>query len=71
MSFTAQDLAAIDAAIASGELTVRNEQGRMITMRSMDELLKARALVVSSLNAAAAQPGRSGTARHLLADFSD
>lgn len=71
MAFTAQDLAAIDAAIASGELTIRTEQGRMVTMRSMDELIKARDLVVSSLNAAAAPAGRSGGPRHLLADFSD
>ena len=72
MAFTAQDLAAIDAAIASGELTVRTNEGRMVTMRSVDELLKARALITSAL-AASASPARNpyGSARHVLADFSD
>ena len=70
MAFTAQDLAALDAAIASGELTVRDAQGRMVTLRSMDELLRARALAASAL-AAAAAPQRSAGPRHLLADFSD
>lgn len=45
MPFTADDLAAIDRAIKSGELRVKFADGREVQYRSMDELLKARALV--------------------------
>ena len=69
MAFTAQDLAAVDAAIASGELTVRGADGRMVTMRSIDELLQARALIVSGI-AAGSTPQRQYP-RYQLADFSD
>lgn len=41
MAFTQSDLDAIDAAIASGELTV-SHNGRTVTYRSMDDLFKAR-----------------------------
>lgn len=73
MAFTSDNLAAVDAAIASGELTVRGADGRLITYRSFDELAKARALIVADL---AAQAGAAGGAvrsypRHQLADFSD
>lgn len=70
MAFTSQDLAAIDAAIASGELTVRSADGKMVTYRSMDELLKARALVAPAV-AAQANPCRSVGPRHMLASFAD
>lgn len=59
MSFTSSDLAAIDAAIASGELTVESN-GRRVTYRSMADLTKARDLIVGQL---AAQAGTSGTTR--------
>lgn len=70
MAFTAQDLAAIDAAIGSGELTIRAADGRQVTMRSVAELLQARAVITDGIAAG------SGTAppmypRHQLADFSD
>lgn len=73
MAFTQENLAAVDAAISSGELTVRDGDGRLVTYRSFDELSKARALIVADL---AAQVGASGGAvrafpRHQLADFSD
>ena len=42
MAFTTTDLAAIDAAIASGELTIRAADGKMVTLRTMAELLQAR-----------------------------
>lgn len=71
MAFSAQDLTAIDAAIASGELTIRTSEGRMITMRTMDELLKARALITSTLAAVATGAPRHAYPRHQLADFSD
>ena len=69
MAFTPQDLAAVDAAIASGELSVRAADGRTVTYRSMDELLKARALMVADM--AAASPCTRLYPRHQLADFSD
>lgn len=69
MAFTTQDLTAIEAAIASGELTIRGADGRTITYRSMDELLKAREMVRSSLASANATP--RAYPRHQLADFSD
>lgn len=55
MAWTQQQLDAIEAAIASGELTVRFGD-RTVTYRSMDELLRARAVVKESLSVA------SGTA---------
>ena len=69
MAFTPQDLAAVDAAIASGELSVRAADGRTVTYRSMDELLKARALMVA--DTAAASHRTRPYPRHQLADFSD
>ncbi len=69
MAFTTTDLAAVDAAIASGELTIRAADGRTVTYRSMDELLKARAVMQAEL--AAATPRPRAYPRHQLADFSD
>lgn len=53
MAFTPTDLAAIDAAIASGELSVE-VSGKRVTYRSMDDLLKARALIATDLASAPA-----------------
>ena len=69
MAFTPQDLAAIGSAIASGELTVR-ANGREVTYRSMDDLLKARSAIAVTL-AAQSTPTRPAGPRHLLASFSD
>jgi hypothetical protein len=71
MAFTAQDLASIDSAIASGELTVRTGDGKLVTLRSMYELLQARAAIASDLAKAASPSGSSLYPRHQLADFSD
>lgn len=72
MSFSTSDLAAIKAAIASGELSVRTADGKQVELRSMPELLQAKAAIEAELAAAA---GPAGTARayprHQLADFSD
>ena len=46
-------IAAIEAAIASGELTVESD-GDRVTYRSMAELLKARDFFVAQQNAASA-----------------
>jgi len=52
MPWTSQQLDAIDAAIASGELTVRFGD-RTVTYRSMGELFQARAVIRDSLAAEA------------------
>ncbi len=57
MAFTQTDLDAIDAAIASGELTVKSN-GREVTYRSMSDLLKARSTVQAGM--ASASTGRNG-----------
>lgn len=64
MPFTTSDLAAIDKAIASGELSVQFGD-RKVLYRSIDELLKARELVISDLNT-----GSMSTTRCTLASFS-
>lgn len=69
MAFTQTDLDAIDRAIASGELTIRTDAGRMVTYRSMDELLHARATIASAV--AASTSVSRAYPRHQLADFSD
>ncbi len=69
MAFTPQDLAAVDAAIASGELTIRSN-GREVTYRSQADLFKAREAISAAL-AAQANPARPAGPRHLLASFAD
>lgn len=54
MAFTTDDLDAINAAIASGELTV-SHNGRTVTYRSVGDLMRARQAILAEL--AAAQPG--------------
>lgn len=51
MPFTSADLASVNAAIASGELTV-SVQGRTVTYRSLDDLIKARAVIEGDIAAA-------------------
>lgn len=69
MAFTQNDLAAIDFSIASGELTIRTADGKLVTLRSMAELLQARQAIQAEL--AAATPSPRMYPRHQLADFSD
>ena len=71
MAFTTQDLTAIDAAIASGELTIRAADGKMVTLRTMSELLQARDAIRADIAAAAPAAQRCACPRHQLADFSD
>lgn len=54
MAFTSDDLDAIERAIATGELRV-SYADRTVEYRSMDELLKARQLILGSLNGRAKQ----------------
>lgn len=57
MAFTQTNLDAIDEAIATGELTV-SHNGRTVTYRSINELLRARQTIVAALATDAS--GRSG-----------
>lgn len=58
MALNSTDLDAINAAIASGELTVKHN-GREVTYRSMADLLSAKKTIESEI-AAAASGGRPG-----------
>lgn len=51
MTFTVDDLNAVETAIASGELTVISE-GRQVTYRSMLDLMRARDLIKLELQQA-------------------
>ena len=66
MAFTSDNLAAIDAAIASGELRV-SFNGRDVTYRNMADLLKARQTIAAEL--ASQQPGSSGAGPHRYYQF--
>lgn len=48
MAFTSSDLDAINAAIASGELTVK-AAGREVTYRSMEDLRRAKQMIEADL----------------------
>ncbi len=50
MAWTQTDIDRLDAAIASGELTVQHSDGRRITYRSIGELKAARAMVQREVN---------------------
>ena len=69
MAFTQSDLDALDRAIASGELTIR-QGDRVVTYRSISELQAARTLVAKAVTAAASATP-SAYPRYQLADFSD
>lgn len=66
MAFTTADVDALDRAISSGELTVRTND-RLVTYRSIDELIVARDRISAELAAATTRL----YPRHQLADFSD
>lgn len=51
MAFTITDLAAVEAAIASGELSVQYAD-RRVQYRSIDELMRARETIANELNTA-------------------
>jgi len=70
MAFTTSDLDAIKGAIASGELTVRTADGKQVTLRTMAELLQAKAAIEAEIAGAVGGTPRLYP-RHLLADFSD
>lgn len=55
MAFSSADLDSINAAIASGELTV-SVQGRSVTYRSISDLLKAKQAIEDGLRAQSPTP---------------
>jgi len=55
MAFTSADLANIDAAISSGELTV-SVQGRTVTYRDIDSLFKAKRAIEEGLRSQTSAP---------------
>jgi hypothetical protein len=52
MAFTQDDLDSIREAIATGEKSVTFADGKSVTYRSMDELVKAEQLIAGYLKAA-------------------
>lgn len=60
MAFTQTQLDAIESAIASGELKVVFD-GREVMYRSVDDLIKARNLVKSALEASGSAPKATRT----------
>ena len=71
MAFTSTDLDGIDAAIASGEMTVRTADGKQVTLRTMSELLQARQAIAAAVTTSTAGTTARMYPRHQLADFSD
>ena len=68
MSFTASDLAAVEAALKSGTRRVRYTD-REVEYRSLEELVALRATINAELNAGTAQAHTYP--RHQLASFAD
>ena len=64
MAYTQAQLDALDEAIVSGELTVKY-QDKLITYRSLEELLRIRRLIAGELD-----PAEGITSRRLLASVS-
>ena len=62
MAFTSADLASIDAAIASGEMSVEIN-GKRVQYRSVGELTDARRLIMAELAAATTGAGTNGVRR--------
>lgn len=62
MAFTQTDLDNLNTAITHGELAVELN-GRKVVYRSVDDLIKARTLVLSELGSASASASADGTRR--------
>ncbi len=67
-TYTDADLAAVRAAIASGELSVMYA-GRRVEFRSMDDLLKAEKRIQGALAAAAPGAVRGGPRRFVFTTY--
>jgi hypothetical protein len=57
-SFSTADLDRIKRVIASGALTVRYDDGRLVTYRSLEELAQARAAIELELGVRLPEPTR-------------
>ena len=68
MAWTQSDLDALEEAMASGEMTVRSPDGRLVTYQSLSDMLKLRAAMREEIDAAA-QTMKG--ARHQTAVFCD
>ncbi|MFZ2803916.1 MAG: hypothetical protein WA001_01710 [Patescibacteria group bacterium] len=62
MAFTETQIIALEAAIASGVLTVRYDTGRTVTYQSLDEMMKLLAMMRAEV--AVSVGGRSTFAAH-------
>jgi len=67
-TYTEADLAAVRAAIASGELSVMHN-GRRVEYRSIDDLLKAERRITEGLAAASPTAVRGGPRRFTFTTF--
>lgn len=56
MAYTQAHLDAIDAAIATGALQVRNPDGSYVQYRDLDDMLRTRAVIAGSVAPATARP---------------
>lgn len=56
MAYTSADLAILERAVASGVMRVRYSDGKEVTYRSTDELLRAIAVVKAQIAQAAGSP---------------
>jgi hypothetical protein len=63
MAFAQSDIDTLNAAIASGALKVRYADGREVTYRSLDEMLKTLKIMQGDV------AGPSGTSRSFVAGF--
>ena len=69
MAVTLEQIAALDAALSSGELTVRSRDGASVVYRSVDELLRARNALAVQYAAEQAAAGVSPPRRRLFRLF--
>lgn len=56
MAWTQLDIDALDTALKTGTLSVRDSDGKMVTYRSVDEIIKVRAIAYAALNGATLGP---------------
>ena len=70
MAFSAEQLAAMEAAAASGQLRVQSGD-KIIQFQSLDMLLKAIVMARSDVTATTTSPVNGGSFRHRTAIFDD
>lgn len=70
MAFTTDDLDRVKRAIGSSELTVRFADGKSVTYRSMEELLRAKAEIERELSFSASAAGADWPSRRKIIRYS-